>query len=98
MSRHALLLALLLCVQGCGIKGPLYIETPEQRQKAEERRQRIEAAKNRDTQTGTAQSASRPAAQTPAPATASEAATESEPADAAEFGMTDEAFGPSALP
>jgi predicted small lipoprotein YifL len=98
MSRHALLLALFLSLQGCGIKGPLYIETPEQKQKAEERRQRIEAAKNRNTQTGAAPSASSPAAQTPAPATASEAAKESEPDVSAEFGMTDEAFGPSALP
>ena len=34
--------------QGCGIKGPLYIETPEQKKKAEERRERREAAKQRE--------------------------------------------------
>lgn len=95
MRRLACLIALLLCAQGCGIKGPLYIETPDQRKKAEERRERREAAKQRDQQQGTAPAAARSAAQTPPPAAST---TDSERAPAPELTVTDEPFGLSAPP
>lgn len=98
MHRRALLIALLLGAPGCGIKGPLYIETPEQKKKAEERRKRIEAARHRDTQTSAApKDAPIPAATTPpAAATAPDAAAGT--VTSPDLGITDDAFGPSAAP
>lgn len=44
MRRFAFLLLVALITQGCGIKGPLYIATPEQKAQLEERKKRREAA------------------------------------------------------
>ena len=48
MRRLAALLVLLLLAEGCGIKGPLYIPTAEQKRQAEARKQRREAAMQRN--------------------------------------------------
>lgn len=101
MHRRALLIALLLCVQACGIKGPLYIETAEQKKKADERRERMEAAKHRDKQTGAApkaKGAPGSTASTLAPSASTAPDTESAPAAPADVEVTDETFGPSAPP
>ena len=96
MRRLACLIALVLLAQACGIKGPLYIETPEQRRKAEERRERREAAKQRDAQQGAA-AASGTIRTTPQPApTASDA--ETEPSESPDLTIGDDPFGPSAPP
>lgn len=71
MRRLAHLILFLLLAEGCGIKGPLYIPTPEQKQQAEARKQRREAAMRRD--------AGEPPAGKPDTATATAAP---EPADA----------------
>jgi predicted small lipoprotein YifL len=99
MRCLACLIAILLCAQGCGIKGALYIETPEQKRKAEERRERREAAKQRDAQQGASQVTPREAVQPPAASAApSTGERESEPPAASDFNVTDESFGPSPPP
>lgn len=95
MRRVASLIALVLLAQGCGIKGPLYIETPEQRRKAEERRERREAAKQRDQQ-GAAPQVPRAGA-TPPPAAAA-GTVEADPERISSPDLTDEPFGPSVPP
>jgi predicted small lipoprotein YifL len=99
MRRLACLIALVLLTQGCGIRGPLYIETPEQKRKAEERRERREAAKQRDAARDGVPASSPGAARTLAPAPASRAADAAAvPAESADLPLTDEAFGPSSPP
>lgn len=98
MRRLACLIVLACLAQGCGIKGPLYIETPEQKRKAEERRERREAAKLRDQQQGAAPTARRGAETLPPAAAASTADTDAERNAAPELTVTDESFGPSAPP
>ena len=99
MRRLACLIALVLFAQGCGIKGPLYIETPEQRRKAEERRERREAAKQRESGQGAAPAAAKDAAQLPTPAPQSSAAdSATERSESPDLSFPDEAFGPSSPP
>jgi predicted small lipoprotein YifL len=87
MRHLAFLIAVVLLAQGCGIKGPLYIPTPEQKRKAQERTERREAARQRESGPGTAPTA--PAGATP---------TVAVPATAPDAPLGDEAFGPSSPP
>jgi predicted small lipoprotein YifL len=98
MRRLACLIALVLLAQGCGIRGPLYIETPEQKRQAEERRERREAAKQRETKPGTAAA---PAATTQAPPPEPQSSVADSPtgrSESRDAPLTDEAFGPSSPP
>lgn len=88
MRHLASLIAVVLLAQGCGIKGPLYIPTPEQNRKAQERTERREAARQRESGPGTAPTA--PADASPTPVAV--------PATAPDAPLADEAFGPSSPP
>jgi predicted small lipoprotein YifL len=100
MQRFAFLAAaLVLLAQGCGIKGPLYLETPEQRRMAEERRERREAAQQRERSpeaVSTSPRGTTPTTPATTPSDTADSATER--GGASEFPVGDEAFGPSAPP
>lgn len=95
VSRSLATLLVALLASGCGIKGPLYLATPEQKARAEERKQRREAAALRDATPPAAggQSQGEPAARG---ASATDPWTS--PSAASEIVTPDESFGPSAPP
>jgi predicted small lipoprotein YifL len=79
---------LVLLAQGCGIKGPLYLPTPEQKQQAEARKQRREAALRRDAgQEQAADGAPATPAATPKPGESTQEPSIMEPA-ADPFGLS----------
>jgi predicted small lipoprotein YifL len=79
---------LVLLAQGCGIKGPLYLPTPEQKQQAEARKQRREAALRRDAgQEKAADPAPATSASTPNPGDSTQAPSIMQPA-ADPFGLS----------
>jgi predicted small lipoprotein YifL len=47
-ARSAALLLALACVTGCGLKGPLYIPTEEQRQQMAERERLLKEREERE--------------------------------------------------
>ena len=96
MRHLASLIAVVLLAQGCGIKGPLYIETAEQKRKAEERRERREAAARQREAPGSVPASPAGAIRTPAPSGADDSAAV--PAASLEATLPDEAFGPSSPP
>ncbi len=57
------LLAMAVGLSACGYKAPLYIPTPEQKQKLQEREQRIEARKKAAAQKRQAETAARSASE-----------------------------------
>jgi predicted small lipoprotein YifL len=95
-TRHLAFLIALLLASACGIKGPLYIETPEQKARAEERKQRREAAKQRDSGEGSVATTTQRPAQEPTPAPAA-GGTQATPARS-QMGAPEESFGPSSPP
>ena len=71
MRSLFLVVALVLLLQGCGLRGPLYIPTAEQEREQAERKRRLEA-RERGTQQGKASE--------PAPEAAEPTDTEEPPA------------------
>jgi predicted small lipoprotein YifL len=94
MRHLACLLVPLLLAQGCGIKGPLYIETPAQKAKVEERKQRRDAALQRDAAQGPVkQSPQDSAARPEAPTQSNSPEATLPPPEPAEELPVDENFG-----